>query len=231
LHKIVYADKFDNQKMDAKIKHGFHSLKYLSLDLLAIQYKWNGNSIKGIKPGFVYAITNPAWPGYMKIGSTIDVYDRLNTYQTGSPDRDYKLEHFVFVHDRLKFETEIHLKYESKGEWIKTDKVPEEFDRIDNRRRESLTKLIKEDYLSSKASSEEVMSIKSDTKKFLKYFRIAGNSLLPGEDYMKIRNIAEILKEDKHWTKPIIVNGTRKYYNRKLKINAIVYENRVEMKF
>lgn len=36
-------------------------------------------------------IINPAWPGYCKIGSAISLPQRLSTYQTGSPFRDYEI--------------------------------------------------------------------------------------------------------------------------------------------
>ena len=42
------------------------------------------------KRGFVYIITNPAYPGYVKIGKALDVLSRLNSYHTYSPKRDYK---------------------------------------------------------------------------------------------------------------------------------------------
>jgi len=39
--------------------------------------------------GWVYIIINPAWPGFIKLGSALGLRQRLNTYQTGSPYRDY----------------------------------------------------------------------------------------------------------------------------------------------
>jgi len=43
-----------------------------------------------VKEGYVYVITNPAWPDWVKIGMAIDAEDRLNGYQTSSPMRDYE---------------------------------------------------------------------------------------------------------------------------------------------
>ncbi|MGL4519205.1 MAG: GIY-YIG nuclease family protein [Phocaeicola sp.] len=48
----------------------------------------------------MYAISNPAWPGFIKIGKSVDVFDRLNNYQTSSPLRDYTLIGYAFVLDR-----------------------------------------------------------------------------------------------------------------------------------
>ena len=49
--------------------------------------------------GTVYVLTNPAWPGYSKIGAAKSPARRLSTYQTGSPLRDYALGHYRFFED------------------------------------------------------------------------------------------------------------------------------------
>jgi len=76
-----------------------------------------------IKEGYVYAITNPAWPGWVKIGMAIDADDRCNGYQTSSPFRDYVLEHMIVTKNRRKTEAEAHkaaskLSTSSNGEWF-----------------------------------------------------------------------------------------------------------------
>ena len=76
-----------------------------------------------VKEGYVYAISNPAWPDWIKIGMAIDAEDRLNGYQTSSPMRDYKLLHSVPSKDRGKLERVAHkaaaLCGERQGEWFK----------------------------------------------------------------------------------------------------------------
>ena len=76
-----------------------------------------------VKEGYVYAISNPAWPDWIKIGMAIDAEDRLNGYQTSSPMRDYKLLHSVSSKDRGKLERVAHkaasLCGERQGEWFK----------------------------------------------------------------------------------------------------------------
>jgi len=77
-----------------------------------------------IKEGYVYVITNRAWPEWVKIGMAIDAEDRLNGYQTSSPMRDFVLEHSVASNDRRKSEKEAHtralpLATDCKGEWFK----------------------------------------------------------------------------------------------------------------
>lgn len=80
--------------------------------------------LDSIKEGYVYVITNKAWPDWVKIGMAIDAEDRCNGYQTSSPHRDYILEHSVASNDRRKSEQQAHtraakLASETNGEWFK----------------------------------------------------------------------------------------------------------------
>jgi len=80
------------------------------------------------KRGFVYAITNPAFPGWVKVGMTTDPLRRLDGYQTGDPSRAYKLEAAKQVEGRRQAELELHQELEAFGrranEWFE---VPVEF--------------------------------------------------------------------------------------------------------
>lgn len=78
------------------------------------------------KPGFVYVITNPAWPEWVKIGHSRNPARRLDNYQTGAPARDYELHGYVYFSDRYTAEHEIHervrpISYQSEGEWFMVD--------------------------------------------------------------------------------------------------------------
>ena len=82
--------------------------------------------LDNIKEGYVYVITNPAWPDWVKIGMAIDTDDRCNSYQTSSPHRDYELKYDIETGDRRALEQAAHkeaskLANESKGEWFKID--------------------------------------------------------------------------------------------------------------
>lgn len=79
-----------------------------------------------------YVVVNPAWPEWVKIGFTSksEMKDRISTYQTGSPFRDYEVYHTVFFEDAKSAEQEIHkiLKQmnavQSTGkEWYKMPKT------------------------------------------------------------------------------------------------------------
>lgn len=78
------------------------------------------------KNGYLYIITNKAWPGYVKVGVTLNLKKRLQTYQTASPFRDYKL--IYSVHHPLYLEAEQKIKEtmkyfatEIRNEWFKVD--------------------------------------------------------------------------------------------------------------
>jgi predicted GIY-YIG superfamily endonuclease len=75
------------------------------------------------KKGYLYIITNKAWPGYVKVGVTMDLKKRLQTYQTASPFRDYELMYSIHHPKYLEAETRIKetMKYfatEIRNEWF-----------------------------------------------------------------------------------------------------------------
>tara|TARA_R100001082_G_scaffold71639_1_gene40924 strand:+ start:4276 stop:4788 length:513 start_codon:yes stop_codon:yes gene_type:complete len=80
------------------------------------------------KDGYVYIISNPAWKGWYKVGMAIDAEDRLKSYQTSSPRRDYKLEYCRYFLDRRQAEEETHSRLDSlsidrNGEWFKVNLI------------------------------------------------------------------------------------------------------------
>jgi hypothetical protein len=104
--------------------------------------------LDSIKEGYVYVITNKAWPEWVKIGMAIDAEDRLNGYQTSSPMRDFILEHSVASNDRRKSEKEAHtralpLSLDSKGEWFKLS-VEQAITILDNLNEYGYTRATKE---------------------------------------------------------------------------------------
>lgn len=70
--------------------------------------------------GYVYAITNPAFPGWIKIGASCDAETRLNQYQTYSPYRDYALVKYVMCMDYISLEDKVLRQFsERSNEWVK----------------------------------------------------------------------------------------------------------------
>lgn len=80
--------------------------------------------LESVKEGYVYIITNPAWPEWIKVGMAVDADDRCNGYQTSSPFRDYEIVYSFKTDDRRKSERDAHTlieRYaeERRGEWFK----------------------------------------------------------------------------------------------------------------
>jgi hypothetical protein len=75
--------------------------------------------------GRLYVVSNPAWPGIVKIGSSGDLSKRLSDYQTGSPYRDYRMVAFSAVFQDVKrAEFDLHdnlvaCKVDGSREWFK----------------------------------------------------------------------------------------------------------------
>lgn len=85
---------------------------------------WNHNELDKQTVGYVYAIMNPAWPEWIKIGMAVDANDRLKSYQTSSPHRDYELKAQVYTLNKRKAESTAHTLCsrvcdERAGEWFK----------------------------------------------------------------------------------------------------------------
>ncbi|MGL4520252.1 MAG: GIY-YIG nuclease family protein [Phocaeicola sp.] len=72
--------------------------------------------------GFVYIISNPAWPDLVKVGMSVAPEKRLATYQTYSPKRDYKLEWFGFFFNRRDGEKVLASMFpQYSHEWVYAD--------------------------------------------------------------------------------------------------------------
>ena len=76
-----------------------------------------------MKSGYLYIVTNPVHPGWVKVGVTEDIKERLHVYQTGDPKRKYKMEFYIFHPDCYKAEKEIkktmrHFAKTCKNEWF-----------------------------------------------------------------------------------------------------------------
>ncbi len=74
--------------------------------------------------GYVYAVCNPAWKGWYKVGMAVDAADRCSGYQTSSPFRDYKVSYSKCFEDRREAERLAHSalkenKIEHANEWFK----------------------------------------------------------------------------------------------------------------
>lgn len=86
--------------------------------------------------GYVYAIVNDAWPDWVKLGCAKNVDDRLTSYQTYSPFRDYRVIAKIWCDERYKKEKEMQKVFQEfssmrgvtdsvdrKFEWFKIDRL------------------------------------------------------------------------------------------------------------
>ena len=93
---------------------------YKSFDDAAFSSLTNYNTTTS---GHVYAMANAAWPEWIKIGKAVDAEDRLSSYQTSSPLRDYTLIHYAYSDDRNVAERQAHVLASKLGdkrnEWFK----------------------------------------------------------------------------------------------------------------
>ena len=73
--------------------------------------------------GYVYAIKNPSFPGWIKVGCASDHDARLRNYQTGDPHRAYESIHNRYFSNRVNAEARAHSELKQltehwNGEWF-----------------------------------------------------------------------------------------------------------------
>jgi hypothetical protein len=109
---------YDIRRTENSIKRGNRSPSLLA-KLFGLKAK---DVYDQVTEGSVYVIANKAWDGWVKVGMAIDAEDRLKSYQTSSPFRDYMLYYSYTTSNRRKSEAEAHSmleqKYERRNEWF-----------------------------------------------------------------------------------------------------------------
>jgi len=138
--KWWYLQPTDNRRrsLDSQNRKNFNRMwvagKYVSKShpmhkpgrFSSFEAAWSHQDLDKAKPGYVYGLINPAWPGWVKVGMAVDAEDRVNSYQTSSPLRDYELLCSFKSEDKAKDERKAHLLLqketdEFRGEWFKLD--------------------------------------------------------------------------------------------------------------
>ena len=125
---LVYY-KRKHRTLDSYIQQGgsldkivFNSVKAQDYNELVRRLYESGES------GDVYAIINPAWPEWVKVGKAMDAQNRCHSYQTSSPFRDYEIIARVYSDNYSRKETEMHQIFEHfakerRNEWFNIDRV------------------------------------------------------------------------------------------------------------
>lgn len=93
----------------------------VAMALLVLQHKRDGKSAKNIKAGYVYAISSPRHDE-IKIGESIDVIDRLRSYQTYCPNRSFYIVKYVFSYNRKEAERKVKEALNCTYEWTSKSK-------------------------------------------------------------------------------------------------------------
>ena len=110
---------YDIRRIENRVKRGEKSPS-----LLAKLFGWKTQEVYNqVKEGYVYVMTNPAWPEWVKVGMAVDSEDRLKSYQTSSPFRDYILVYAYEVDDRRAAEAAAHTRLAKEcdniNEWFR----------------------------------------------------------------------------------------------------------------
>ena len=79
-----------------------------------------------MKAGYLYIVTNDAFPGFVKVGCTEDLDARLRSYQTSDPKRGYKMVFNIPHPDCLPAEKRIREAMKMfvksmRNEWFEVD--------------------------------------------------------------------------------------------------------------
>lgn len=59
---------------------------------------------------YLYIITHPKFSGWIKLGRTNNLANRLNTYNTGCPFKEYKYEYYIEISQQIIYNVEQHFK-------------------------------------------------------------------------------------------------------------------------
>ena len=75
-----------------------------------------------MKAGYLYIVTNDAFPGFVKVGCTENLNSRLRAYQTSDPNRGYKMVYNIehpdcFAAEKRIKESMKHFAFSQKNEW------------------------------------------------------------------------------------------------------------------
>ena len=89
-----------------------------------------------VEKKYVYVVSNTKYKGEYKVGIAKDYQARLNSYQTGDPDRGYKLEFYLLTEKYREIEQYIHNKFDNKHEWVQSNltDIIQEIKKKDNKR-------------------------------------------------------------------------------------------------
>ena len=101
--KIKYFSDRENKELDTR-GNGMYSASFNKF----IQYKSSSDFRKNSKEGIVYLIANPAMPGLVKLGKTIDLEERLKQLFNTSVPFPFRCIYAKKVKDYSEVERKLH---------------------------------------------------------------------------------------------------------------------------
>lgn len=137
LHLLNYIKLYSNTFSKGgtglnKISNFRFARKLAGLTLLKVNFERNVK-FNQLKSGLVYMIENPQFPDHYKLGMTIELNSRLESYQTYDPYRKFKVTKYDFVLDRSLTEKKL-LNHPNIlrecGEWVKKENAIKIFEDI-----------------------------------------------------------------------------------------------------
>lgn len=124
----VYKNNWNSLLLDLKNVTLVDTMNQYKLDrfqsLVQRKRKRNDNKRIALNSGYVYIITNPAFPEWVKVGSTINIDERLRSYQTSDPKRGFVVNWSEIFDDRIDIENKLRKLIKNEGieisnEWCK----------------------------------------------------------------------------------------------------------------
>ncbi len=132
-YMLMYSNLFGKLGKGLKTKTNTrYARKLAGLTLLKLNFERNAKFTQ-LKSGLVYIIENPQFLHHYKIGMTIELQSRLDTYQTYDPYRQFKIVKYEFVLDRSLTEKKLlsHPDITKEcGEWVSKANAIEVFEKI-----------------------------------------------------------------------------------------------------
>lgn len=231
-YKEVFLQKFAVSKstsLESRYRAAKTQIWFIALNLLIVQHIKNNSSARNIKEGFVYAITNPAWPGYVKIGSAFNAFDRLKSYQTSSPFRDFKMVRSIFVGDRIAYEKSLHTKFNCDNEWAKIDlqEVLTEFKIIEHQFDDKIYEFCSKEILNFLRHSPKIFEKKSNKNKLLQSWLLTKHIIAKHKTKEKIEKISLFLEKRDSWQLVMKDNEKIAYKSKKFNLEGLIFKDKV----
>jgi hypothetical protein len=129
----MYSELFGKSGNGLKtLSNARFARKLAGLTLLKLNFERNAK-FNQLKSGLVYMIENPQFTDHYKLGMTIDLNSRLDSYQTYDPYRNFKVVKYDFVLNRSLTEKNLlnhHDITKECGEWIIKNNAIKIFEKI-----------------------------------------------------------------------------------------------------